>query len=267
MTTYAVGDLQGCYAPLRELLDRVQFDPARDVLWLTGDLVNRGPQSLECLRFVKALGNAAQTVLGNHDLHLLAIHYANVSPGRHDTLNEILTAPDRDELMDWLRHQPLMRIDTQKKTAMVHAGIYPQWDLEQARAHAQEVESVLQSPQCADFFRHMHGDEPLCWHDDEQGIRRLRFITNAFTRMRIVSQGQALELLYKNAVKGIPFGYLPWFVMYRSLPQDWCLLFGHWAALQAQTGIDNIIGLDSGCAAGGFLTLRRSDDGTLFRSP
>jgi bis(5'-nucleosyl)-tetraphosphatase (symmetrical) len=170
MALYAVGDLQGCFRELQQLLAAVQFDPAHDALWLTGDLVNRGPQSLECLRFIKSLGSAAQTVLGNHDLHLLAIALTHASSKNKDTLHEILTAPDRDELMAWLRQQPLMLVDAHKKLALVHAGIFPAWTLEKARALAQEVETVLQSNQCEDFLRAMYGNEPDNWRDDLQGL-------------------------------------------------------------------------------------------------
>jgi bis(5'-nucleosyl)-tetraphosphatase (symmetrical) len=271
MSTYVVGDLQGCYRELQQLLSTVQFDPANDVLWLTGDLVNRGPQSLECLRLVKSLGSAAHTVLGNHDLHLLAIAMSGASGKKKDTLGEILAAPDRDELMHWLRQQPLMIVDEARQLALVHAGIFPGWTIAQARQLAQEVESVLQSDKCLDFLQHMYGNEPDNWNDNLRGASRLRFITNAFTRMRICAvskkpeKNNALELRYKEGVEGIPSGYAPWFTRFVP-PEGWRVLFGHWAALETHTGIDNIIALDSGCIWGRHMTLLRIEDGKYFYS-
>ena len=265
MATYIVGDLQGCYSPLRGMLDTVQFDPAIDRLWLTGDLVNRGPESLDCLRFVKSLGSSAVTVLGNHDLHLLAVAYTGVKPKRKDTLDAILVAPDRDELLEWLRQQPLMCVDEKRKLALVHAGIFPGWTLTQAHICAQEVEAVLQSSDCVDFFRQMYGNTPDFWCDSLEGYDRLRFITNAFTRMRICAKDFSLDLSYKGEMAGIPKGYQPWFNLYQP-PAGWRIFFGHWAALLAETGVENIIALDSGCVWGRFLTMLRIDDGEVFYS-
>lgn len=269
MATYVVGDLQGCLDPLRELLDRVHFNPASDQLWLTGDLVNRGPASLACLRFIKNLGASAVTVLGNHDLHLLAIARAGLPHKRKDTLDEILNAPDRVELLDWLCQQPLMFVDEAKKCALVHAGVFPGWTLAQAQQRASEVEAVLQSDRCTEFLRHMYGDQPDNWSDELKDFDRWRFITNAFTRMRICATDQkhlnALELRYKEDVGKIPKGYVPWFTRYQP-PSGWRILFGHWAALLAETGVENIIALDSGCVWGRFLTLLRLDDGAQFFS-
>lgn len=271
MSTYVVGDLQGCYRELQQLLATVKFDPARDVLWLTGDLVNRGPQSLECLRLIKSLGNSAVTVLGNHDLHLLAVAMSGGSSKKKDTLTDILAAPDRDELMHWLRQQPLMVVDETRKLALVHAGIFPDWTIPQARKFAQEVETVLQSDQCLHFLQHMYGNEPDRWDENLHGLDRLRFITNALTRMRICSvskkpeKNNTLELRYKEGVDGIPSGYAPWFTRFVP-PAGWRVLFGHWAALEMHTGIDNIIALDSGCIWGRYLTMLRIDDGKYFYS-
>ncbi len=271
MTLYAVGDLQGCYRELQQLLSAVQFDPARDALWLTGDLVNRGPQSLECLRFIKSLGSAAQTVLGNHDLHLLAVAMTNAVSKNKDTLQDILTAPDRDELITWLRKQPLMIVDEKRKLAMAHAGIFPAWTLKQAYSLAQEVETVLQSDRCEDFLHAMYGNAPNNWRDDLQGMARWRFITNAFTRMRLCAvsnepqRHNALELQFKEGLRDIPVGYAPWFTRFTP-PAGWRVLFGHWAALEANTQQDNIIALDSGCVWGRHLTMLRVDDGQYFYS-
>lgn len=265
MSTYVVGDLQGCYTPLRRLLDAVHFDSSKDVLWLTGDLVNRGPESLACLRFVRDLGAAAVTVLGNHDLHLLAVALGGKPAKRKDTLDGILGASDREALLHWLRYRPLMHVDEQRRLALVHAGIYPGWTLTQAHVCAQEVEDVLQSDDGEAFLRDMYGNEPAVWCDTLEGMDRLRFITNAFTRMRICSPSNTLEFSFKGAVPEIPAGYAPWFTR-TQLPEGWRILFGHWAALNACTGHDNIIALDSGCVWGGCLTLLRLDDGTVYTS-
>lgn len=271
MATYVVGDLQGCYRELQQLLDIVHFDPAKDVLWFTGDLVNRGPQSLECLRFARSLGNSAVTVLGNHDLHLLAIAMTGASSKKKDTLHDILSAPDRDELMDWLRQQPLMFVDDVRKLALVHAGIFPGWTIPQAKKLAREVETILQSGNCLPFLQKMYGNEPENWRDDLRGQDRLRFITNAFTRMRICAvskkpeKNNALEFRFKAEVADIPSGYVPWFTRFVP-PAGWRVLFGHWAALEAHTGVDNIIALDSGCVWGRYLTMLRLDDGEYFYS-
>lgn len=271
MALYVVGDLQGCFGELQQLLETVQFDKTRDVLWLTGDLVNRGPQSLACLRFVHSLGAAARTVLGNHDLHLLAIALGNASIKKKDTLTEILSAPDCEELIAWLRQQPLMIIDEQRKIAMTHAGIFPGWTLPQARTLAQEVEATLQSDRCVNFLQHMYGNEPDRWNEKLTGLDRLRFITNAFTRMRICTVSDkarhrhTLEFRYKEEVSGIPAGYVPWFTQFTP-PAGWRVLFGHWAALEAHTGIESIISLDSGCVWGRYLTMLRIDDGQYFYS-
>ena len=271
MSTYVVGDLQGCYRELQQLLAKVKFDPANDVLWLTGDLVNRGPQSLECLRLVKSLGKSAVTVLGNHDLHLLAVAMSGASNKKKDTLADILSAPDCDELMEWLRHQPLMVIDKTRKLALVHAGVFPGWNITQARGFAKEVENVLQSDRCLHFLQHMYGNEPENWNEKLRGLDRLRFITNAFTRMRLCAvsnvseENNALELRYKKDLTDMPAGYAPWFTRFVP-PSGWRVLFGHWAALENHTGINNIIALDSGCVWGRFLTMLRIEDGKYFYS-
>jgi len=197
VAVYAIGDIQGCYRELRHLLEYLHFDPAQDRLWFTGDLVNRGPQSLETLRFIRGLGSAALTVLGNHDLHLLAAADNPARIKKRDTLNPIFDAPDRDELLLWLRQQPLLHHDAELNFTLVHAGLPPQWDLAQAQACAQEVEQVLRSAAHADFFAHMYGDQPDHWSDDLHGWERLRFITNCLTRLRYCdSEGRSLSLIH-----------------------------------------------------------------------
>ena len=194
MTHYAIGDIQGCFDELIQLLDTLNFGPD-DTLWVAGDLVNRGPKSLETLRFLKELGSQTRIVLGNHDLHLLAIHYGTTTQRRSDTFDEILNAPDRNELMDWLRHQPLLVHDEALGYTMVHAGIPPNWSLKKARSCAKEVEQVLQSTLAIEYFRNMYGNKPDRWKKSIQGWERLRMITNYFTRMRFCSDKGRLDFL------------------------------------------------------------------------
>ncbi|HSG61328.1 MAG TPA: symmetrical bis(5'-nucleosyl)-tetraphosphatase [Pseudomonadales bacterium] len=264
MATYAVGDLQGCLAPLQCLLREVSFDPQHDTLWLVGDLVNRGPQSLETLRFVKSLGSSAVVVLGNHDLHLLAIYFGvrQVSA----SLREIIDAPDVDELMHWLRHQPLLHVDRALNIAMSHAGILPTWSLAQAQALAGEVETVLRGPRSAlpAFFKHMYGDEPRRWRDDLDGESRLRAIVNAFTRMRLCSAKGKLDLETSDSAVSSNPKYAPWFSYPNPGLEGVELVFGHWAALQGKVGVAGIYGLDTGCVWGGAMTMMRLDDKQRF---
>ena len=259
MATYAIGDLQGCYDPLRTLLDRVQFDPARDRLWLTGDLVNRGPQSLECLRFVKSLGEAAITVLGNHDLHLLAVWSGSERRKRKDTLDAILDAPDGDELCDWLRRQPMAHYDAARNSLMTHAGIPPQWSLTQTLALAAELESTLRSDDYRDFFAQMYGNKPAVWDDELRGIERLRLITNYLTRMRFIDREGRLEFEHKSSPDDAPKGFKPWFEYPR--PDSVRILFGHWAALEGRLRNQQFVALDTGCVWGGCLTAFDLDTG------
>lgn len=258
MAVYAVGDIQGCYRELRRLLDVLRFDPSTDRLWLTGDLVNRGPQSLETLRFVRGLGTAAVSVLGNHDLHLLAAatHAEKLKP--QDTLDEILNAPDRDELLDWLRRLPLLHHDAQLGYTLVHAGLPPQWDLASAAACAREVEAQLRSDRYADFFAHMYGNEPTQWSDGLRGWDRLRFITNCLTRLRYCGPDGRIALAHKGAPGTQPAGLLPWFDIPERRSRTLKLVFGHWSTLGDRTD-PGIYALDSGCVWGGKLTALRLD--------
>lgn len=267
MATYAIGDIQGCYEPLQRLLALVQFDPQQDHLWLAGDLVNRGPQSLEVLRFVKSLGHRACCVLGNHDLHLLAIHYGGQSSRRNDTLDNILNAPERDELLDWLRFQPLLILDEARNWCMTHAGIPPAWSVRKARKRAQEVEAVLQSENCAEFFRQMYGNLPDQWQPNLQGIERLRLIVNYLTRMRFISPSGQLDLISKEGRDQAPPGYQPWFEAENRVAATTRLLFGHWAALEGKVNSANVYALDTGCVWGGALSALRLDDQQWFRVP
>lgn len=258
MTVYAIGDVQGCLAPLRALLDKVAFDPARDRLWFAGDLVNRGPESLGVLRFVRQLGAAAITVLGNHDLHLLAVAAGASGPKRRDTLGDILNAPDRDDLLEWLRRQPLLHHDARLGYTLVHAGLLPQWDLTLALSLAAEVEAVLCGPDHAAFFAQMYGDEPNHWEPGLCGIDRLRVVLNACTRLRYCDADGRMDLRPKGAPGTQPPHLLPWFAVPGRRNADLRILFGHWSTLGAWQGA-GVTGLDSGCVWGQTLTAARLD--------
>ncbi len=267
MATYAIGDIQGCNDALQRLLQHCAFDPHHDQLWLAGDLVNRGPQSLQVLRFVQQLGERAKVVLGNHDLHLLALHYSGGKLKKSDTIQDILQAPDREQLLDWLRTQPLVVLDEANNWCMSHAGIPPHWSVQQARQLAQEVERVLQSDQCSEFFRQMYGNLPDRWQPDLQGMDRLRVIVNYLTRMRFVGPDNELDLLSKEGVGTAPTGFQPWFKVQPRLAAANRLLFGHWAALEGKADSTNVYALDTGCVWGGQLSALRLDDETWFRVP
>ncbi len=264
MATYCIGDIQGCYAEFATLLRKIHFDPQHDKLWLTGDLVNRGPDSLNVLRLVKSFGQRAITILGNHDLHLLAIDRGAIKAKPHDTLNDILTAPDRDELCTWLRQQPLLHHDANLGYTMVHAGLPPQWDLATALQRAAEVETILRSECYADFFAHMYGDQPNGWSDRLTGWERLRMITNYFTRLRFCDEHGNLELINKGKPNTPPPGFLPWFKWPQRANKNLKILFGHWAALEGRTDESNVFALDTGCVWGKCLTAMRLEDGKLF---
>ncbi len=254
MTTYAVGDIQGCLEELQRLLDKVAFDPGSDRIWFVGDLVNRGPSSLEVLRFIRSLGDAAISVLGNHDLHLLAIASGAAKLKRKDTLDDILNAPDREEILDWLRHRPLLHLDNQRKQLLVHAGLPPQWKVKQAAKLAREAEQVLQSSDHRDFFEHMYGNDPTIWNKHLGGWDRIRFIINALTRMRYCNAEGKLELTEKGPPGTQPATLVPWFQHGQRRSCDTEIIFGHWSTLglMKKTGL---IGLDSGCLWGGELSI------------
>ncbi|QSA96718.1 symmetrical bis(5'-nucleosyl)-tetraphosphatase [Methylococcus sp. EFPC2] len=256
MATYAIGDIQGCLAELHDLLALIRFDPAQDRLWFTGDLVNRGPDSLETLRFIKGLGGAAAAVLGNHDLHLLAVASGASRVKRKDTFAAVLSAPDRDELLDWLRRLPLLYGDG--AFYLIHAGLPPQWSLEDAIRYAGEVENLLSGEAYAEFFPHMYGDLPDCWSDDLRGWDRIRLITNCFTRMRFCTADGRLDLKEKVPLGQQSPGLLPWFRVPGRRSQGTNIVFGHWSALgfHAENGC---WGLDTGCLWGGELTALRLD--------
>jgi bis(5'-nucleosyl)-tetraphosphatase (symmetrical) len=258
MSVYAVGDLQGCLDPLKRLLDRVRFDPAGDRLWLVGDLVNRGPRSLETLRFVRGLGEAATTVLGNHDLHLLAIHQGVHKVRRRDTVQAILDAPDRHELMDWLRRQPLLHHDPELRWTMVHAGLPPQWDLETARACAREVEAALRGNDHRLLLERMYADKPDLWSPDLRAWDRLRFIINCFTRLRFCSADGHVDMEHKGAPGDQPPHLMPWFAVPGRRSARERIVFGHWSTLGLYQA-DDVLALDTGCVWGQSLAMARLD--------
>lgn len=263
MATYAIGDIQGCFNSLQRLLDKCAFDPAHDRLWLVGDLVNRGPKSLETLRFIKSLGAAALTVLGNHDLYLLMLAEGSAKArGKDDTLQPVLDAPDRDELLDWLRRQALCHVEN--GFCLVHAGLLPSWTAVQARQLAREVEAALQGPNYREFVANMWGSQPNSWSDDLEGWPRLRAIVNAMTRMRFCSAAGVMDFRVKGKVANAPPGYMPWFAVPGRLSADTVLVTGHWSALGLKL-TDNLLSLDSGCLWGGHLTALRLEDRQLFQ--
>ena len=264
MATYAVGDIQGCGTEFWQLLELIHFDPATDRLWLVGDLVNRGPDSLGVLRLVKSLGDAAITVLGNHDLHLLAVAEGGAELHRSDTLNDILHAPDRDELLAWLRAQRLLYAEGD--WILVHAGLLPQWSVTQAQMLAHEVEAALRGKRGNEFLTRMYGNQPDHWDDDLTGYKRLRVITNAFTRMRVCTVRGEMEFKFKGEVEKIPQGYLPWFEVPGRVSAGATVVCGHWSAMGLKV-TPNVIVLDSGCLWGGSLSAIRIEDRKLFQVP
>lgn len=262
MATYAIGDIQGCYNELQRLLDRLAFDPANDRLWLVGDLVNRGPGSLEVLRLVKSLGESAITVLGNHDLHLLAVAAGVAELHRSDTLDAILQAPDREELLHWLRQQRL--VHAEGDYVLVHAGLLPQWSVAQAAGLAHEVEQALRGDDYVTFLSRMYGNQPHGWSDDLTGYKRLRVIVNAFTRTRILTPQGEMEFRFKGELPNIPAGYFPWFDLPQRASRAATVIFGHWSALGLLLR-DDVIALDTGCLWGGPMTALRLEDRQLFQ--
>lgn len=258
MAVYAIGDIQGCYDELRRALDAVGFDPAADRLWCVGDLVNRGPKSLEVLRFVHGLGDAAVCVLGNHDLHLLALAAGHGKRQDEGNLAAVMAAPDREPLLRWLRHRPLIHHDPELDFLMVHAGLPPQWDLETAVACAREVEGVLRGDRQADFFEQMYGNRPDLWDPSLRGMDRWRFITNCLTRLRYCDAEGRLALKEKGPPGSQLRGRVPWFEHPERATRGQRIVFGHWSTLgyYAQHGV---WGLDTGCLWGGALTLLRLD--------
>ena len=259
MAVYAIGDIQGCYDPLQRLLNLLHFDSTVDRLWLVGDLVNRGPHSVEVLRLLRGLRERAVTVLGNHDLALLAVVSGQIKPKRKDTFHSILDAPDRDELLNWLRWRPLLHHDPMLGFTMVHAGLPPQWDLALAQRCAAEVEAALRGPKYQDFLARMLGSEPRRWKSELRGYNRLRFTVNALTRMRFCAANGALSLTEKGPPGSQDKGLWPWFAVPDRRNAPLKIVFGHWASLGYYRA-PGIYALDSGCVWGGRLTAIQLDD-------
>jgi bis(5'-nucleosyl)-tetraphosphatase (symmetrical) len=264
MATYAVGDIQGCCTEFRKLLELMRFDPSADKLWLVGDLVNRGPDSPGVVRLVRSLGDAAVTVLGNHDLHLLAVAEGVAERHHSDTLDDILSAPDCDELLDWLRAQRMLHVEGDH--VLVHAGLLPDWTVAQAQQLAREVEAALHGPQYRKFLERMYGNHPDHWEDGLGGYKRLRVITNAFTRLRICTPQGGMEFKFKGIPQNIPAGYLPWFEAPGRASAAATVICGHWSALGLKM-TPNVVALDTGCLWGGPLSAIRVDDRRLFQVP
>jgi bis(5'-nucleosyl)-tetraphosphatase (symmetrical) len=257
MAVYAIGDVQGCFDPLRALLNKLNYDPGVDRLWFAGDLVNRGPQSLSVLRFVKSLPNAI-TVLGNHDLHLLAVASGQVPQKKHDTFEDVLSAPDCGELLGWLRACPLMHHDATLGSVLVHAGVLPQWELTTALRLSAEAGEFIRRSDRNELFTHMYGDSPDHWQDDLGGWARLRIIINAFTRLRYCDARGRMDLRPKGRPGKQPSHLLPWFQVPGRMTRDTRIVFGHWSTLGLWDE-DGVIALDSGCLWGGTLTAVRLD--------
>jgi bis(5'-nucleosyl)-tetraphosphatase (symmetrical) len=262
MATFVIGDVQGCFEALEKLLDRIAFDSSRDRLWFVGDLVNRGPDSLATMRFVKGLGDAALSVLGNHDLHLLTVAegFAHLHGG--DTVADILQAPDREELLAWLRCCKLMHAED--GWAVVHAGLLPQWNIDQALALAAEVDRVLSGPDYRELLRQMYGNQPDTWDDGLQGIDRLRIIINAMTRLRLCTVEGKMDFRHKSAPRNLPAGYLPWYAVPGRKSAGQPIVFGHWSTLGLHAG-DDVVALDSGCLWGNALSALRLEDRKIFQ--
>ena len=268
MSNYVIGDIQGCHKPLKKLLRKIGFTPGQDRLWCVGDLVNRGPKSLDTLRLLRDIDDSLIVVLGNHDLHFLAVHEGCTPLRRKDRLRELLAARDCDELADWLRLKPLAHseiVETEsgpRSFLMVHAGIAPNWSIEKTLALAGEVESALRGKP-RKFLSHMYGDEPSLWRNDLGKQRRLRTIANYLTRIRFCDSEGRLRLDLKEGIDTAPSGYEPWF-RWQRVSAETDIVFGHWAAIEGVTGQDRVHALDTGCVWGGTLTVMRLEDGKRF---
>lgn len=253
MADWAIGDVQGCYKELRKLSKRTKFKPGRDRLWLVGDLVNRGPQSLDVLRYVADLGDNAKVVLGNHDLHLLAVRAGVTQAKKSDTLDALLSASDADELLDWLQSQPLIQAHEDGHHVMLHAGIVPQWSVEDALIHGAKVAKVLRGEKAPKYFDHMYGNEPTKWKNKLKGPERWRFITNTLTRLRYCTARGELEMKHKGPPELASTSIIrPWYD-WRPPNEKHCLVTGHWSALGIRHTSQHV-SLDTGCVWGGELT-------------
>ena len=271
MSTYAIGDIQGCYSELQNLLNEINFDERRDELWFAGDLVNKGPKSLQTLRFIKALGVNAKITLGNHDLHLLAVA-KNIRPLlKKDTIQEILAADDVEELIDWLKSRPLLITDDNLNFTMVHAGLPPQWSLENAKEFAKECELILQSEKINKLLAEMYGDTPNIWSDSLQDYAKQRFIINCFTRIRFCNSDGMLDFDTKVAPGKQNTSLIPWYSLPNRNTKDNKIIFGHWSTVHIGNEKNfkqyNVYPIDTGCLWGGRLTAMRLEDEKVFSVP
>ncbi len=264
MATYAIGDIQGCFSALERLIDTFGFDRARDRLWFVGDLVNRGPDSLATLRYVRNLGECAVTVLGNHDFHLLALAVGYAKKHASDTLDAVLAAPDREELLAWLRQQPMLHVEG--RLAMVHAGLLPQWSIAKAQALAREVEAALRGSNWRNFLAQLYGNSPNSWREELRGADRLRAIVNAMARMRFCTADGVIDFRTKGETAIAPPGLFPWFDAPGRASRDHTVICGHWSTLGLLLRPD-LLALDSGCVWGGNLSAVRLEDRKLFQVP
>lgn len=262
MSTYVIGDVHGCYIELQELLSLIKYNPNKDDIWFLGDLVNRGPASLEVLLLVKSLPRA-RVVLGNHDLFMLAHIYAAIPEKYPQDFIEIINSPHRLELADWLCTQTVAHYDASSGVLLVHAGIAPQWGLEEVLACAQELEAVLAGHNRVEFFKHMLGDSPNCWDDKLAGWSRLRCITNILTRLRFCTASGVMDFQLTGLPGTQPKAFHPWYTLLP--PGDFQVVFGHWASLQGQVSAEQVIALDGGCVWGGELMGIRLEDRQIFR--
>lgn len=260
VSTYAVGDIQGCYDTLRALLKQVQFTPSTDTLWCAGDLINRGPKNVETLRYLMSLPNL-KVALGNHDLHFLALAKGIKKPTRSDTIGDLLADPERDQFVQWLQQQPLLICDDANQRVMVHAGLPAIWSLDQAKSLAREIEQQLCGPSVDIFLNNMYGDTPAIWSDQLTSPDRLRLATNFFTRLRYYKSPGELELTHKT--DAAPNGFAPWFDTRHPSLAEYTVIFGHWAALDGVQQ-EKLAGLDTGAVWGRHLTALRLDDGVYF---
>ncbi len=262
MSTYVIGDIQGCFDELQQLLATIRYDPASDDLWLVGDLINRGPQNLEVLELLMGLERVT-AVLGNHDLHFLAIARGQQTQKRNDTLDDLLASPKLDAYVDWLRHCPLLHHDAARNLVLVHAGLPPAWSLAQCLARAHEVEYALRADSYQEFLNAMYGDQPDTFAEQLEGLTRLRVITNCLTRLRYCTAAGQLELKHKADLA--PAGFAPWFSFPRQ--DEVTVLFGHWAALEGKVDASFVRALDTGCVWGRALTALRLEDDVIFTVP
>ena len=256
MAIYWIGDIQGCDAPLGKFMDQVGFSASRDRLYVLGDLVNRGPASLEVLRRLSNLGNSVKCVLGNHDLHLLAVNAGAKKPGKNDTIGAVLEAPDKSELLTWLRQQSLALFS--EDVLMVHAGVLPQWSLSETLTLARELENILRGPDADEFFLQMYGNEPAQWQSNLQGMARWRCVLNALTRLRFCNASGRMEFETKEGLAKAPTGFMPWFEVPHRQTANITIAFGHWSTLGAVQRKD-VWALDTGCVWGGCLTALQRD--------